>query len=324
VPEVLRTAERAMDIARQLGNEVLWANAAVLYGNGMTWSGRGEEAETHLEAAWEIGDRLNHPWVPFLATWCWQGDLCWRGEVVRGRRLCEQELAKPRTMQAPGQREYIENLLAWNATLAGDLALARGIVERSSPDVVPPFAAGLLQLLAGDPSTAEATIERWRRVCVESGNVWTAMTYEYNIAQVQAALGDPAVEETYRRITAAATAGGGTLFELMFRCRTARRLVEQGRREEAAGELERCREIFAAGNRWGAREGDLALAEGTFERAVDIYARHGVVWDTRRRRSSTGLGRCRRAIPRARRRCSTERSSSTTVTARARSGASGC
>jgi hypothetical protein len=113
-------------------------------------------------------------------------------------------------MQAPGQRDYIENLMAWSATLAGDLALAREIVERSSPDVVPPFAAGQLELLASDPSTAAATIERWRRVCVESGNAWTAMTYEYNIAQVQWALADPAVDETYRRITAAATASCGT------------------------------------------------------------------------------------------------------------------
>lgn len=279
-----------MAIADRLGNEVLWANAAVLYGNGMTWAGRGEEADTHLEAAWEIGDRLNHPWVPFLATWCGQGDLCWRGEVSRGRRLCERELARPRTMQAPGQREYLESLLAWNATLAGDLALAREIVERTSPDV-PPFAAGLLELLAGDPGTAVARIERWRRVLVESGNAWTAMTYEYDIAQVQWALGDPAVDETYERITAAATQSGGGLFELMFRCQIARRRVELGRPAEARLEVERCREIFTSGNRWGAREGDLMLAEATlaaaeghdadsrFSGAVDVYARYGVVWD---------------------------------------------
>ncbi|HWM08492.1 MAG TPA: BTAD domain-containing putative transcriptional regulator [Solirubrobacteraceae bacterium] len=291
VPELLRTAERAMTIAGRLGNEVLWANAAVLYGNGMTWAGRGQEADAHMEAAWEIGDRLNHPWVPFLATWCGQGDLCWRGEVARGRRLCERELAKPRTMQAPGQRDYLESLLAWNATLAGDLALAREIVDRSSPDVVPPFAAGLLELLAGDPATAVSTIERWRRRLVERGNAWTAMTYEYDIAQVQWALGDPAVDATYDRIAAAATAAGGALFELMYRCQIARRRVELGRLDEARAEVARCRELFAAGNRWGAREGDLALAEATvaaaggedvdarFREAVDIYARHGVVWD---------------------------------------------
>ena len=291
VPEVLRTSDRAMAIADRLGNEVLWANAAVLYGNGMTWAGRGEEAEHHLRAAWEIGDRLNHPWVPFLAMWCWQGHLCWRGEVRRGRELCELELARPRVMQAPGQREYVESLLAWNATLAGDLTLAREIVERLSPEIVPPFAAGLLELMAGDPSTAAATIERWRRVFLESGNAWTAMTYEYDIALVQWALDDPAVDETYRRITDAAEAGGGALFELMFRCQTARRLVELGRPADAAAEVERSRALFVAGNHWGAREGDLALAEAAvaaaggedagrrFAEAVETYAGHGVVWD---------------------------------------------
>ncbi|HWM09272.1 MAG TPA: hypothetical protein VNO82_08000, partial [Solirubrobacteraceae bacterium] len=93
------------------------------------------------------------------------------------------------------------------------------------------------------------------------------------------------------RIAAAATAAGGALFELMYRCQIARRRVELGRLDEARAEVARCLELFAAGNRWGAREGDLALAEATvaaaggedvdarFREAVDIYARHGVVWD---------------------------------------------
>jgi hypothetical protein len=286
VPEVLRTAELAMGIAERIGNEALWANAAVLYGNAMNWAGRGDEADVHLEGAWQIGDRLNHPWVPFVATWCILGDRCWRGDIAEGRRLCERELAKPRTLQAPEQRDYLENLLAWTATLAGDLAGAREIVGRSSPDLVPPFAAGVLELLTGHPRTAVATIERWRRPLLATGNTWSAMIYEHDIAQVQAALGDPEAEKTYERITAGATAVGAGLFELMFRCQTARRRVEQGRREEAAAEVARCRELFEAGNRWGAREGDLLLAEAAlagdeerFARAVEIYDEYGVVWD---------------------------------------------
>jgi DNA-binding SARP family transcriptional activator len=290
VPDALRTSGRAMAIAERLGNDVLSANAAVLHGNALTWGARGDEAAARLQEAWEIGDRMNHPWVPFLAMWCWQGHLCWRGEIAEARRLCELELARPRTLQAPGQRGYVENLLAWSATLGGELALAREIVDRSSPDV-PPFAAGLLELVAGDPSTAVATIARWRQACAESGNTWTAMTFDYDIAQAQWALGDPAVDDTYRRIAGAATAGGAALFELMYRCRIARRCAERGRSADAGPELERCRELFAAGDRWGAREGDLELAEATvaaadgqdagrrFAAALDIYARYGVVWD---------------------------------------------
>jgi DNA-binding SARP family transcriptional activator len=291
VPETLRTAARAMAIAERVGNEALWANAAVLYGNALMWAGRGERGGAHLERAWQIGDRLNHPWVPFIAMWCWQGHLCWHGEVARGRALCELELARPRTMQAPGQRDYVEHLLAWNAIQAGDLGSAHEIVARSSPDFVPPFAVGLLELLAGDPSTAVETIEGSRRALAERGNVWSAMTCEFNIAQAQGALGDPAVDETYRRLADTATAGGGALFELMYRCRIARRCIDRDRAAEARPELERCREIFAAGDHWGAREGDLELAEATvaaatgedaggrFAAAVDVYVRHGVVWD---------------------------------------------
>lgn len=293
VAEVLRPSERAMSIANRLGNELLWANAAALHGNGMSWAGRGEESDARLETAWEIGDRINHQWVPFLATWCAHGARSWRGEIEGGRRLCERELARPRTFRAPGQRDYLESLLAWSAVLAGELGLAGEIVERSAPGIVPPFAAALVQLLAREPVAATATIEGWMRESAESGNAWTAMVFEHNIAQLRWARGDPAAGDTYRRIVAAAKAGGGALFELTYRCQLARLLIESERVAEARREMERSRELFASGDRWGAREGDLALAEATLAAAEDadedaarwlagaqeIYSRHGVVWD---------------------------------------------
>jgi hypothetical protein len=291
IPEILRTSKLAMEISERIGNEVMWANASVVYGNGMTWAGRGVEAEEHLEGAWQIGDRLNHPWVPFLATWLGLGDLCWRGELALARQRSERELSKPRTMQAPGQRDYLENLLAWCHAMAGDLALARDILDRSSPDVVPPFGAGLMQIIAGDPATAPATIERWRDASAAAGNAWTAMVFDHDLAQIQWALGDDTVDRTLRRIIDASVEAGAGLFELMYRCQATRRLVERGLVEEAHAELDRARAAFAAGNRWGVREADLALAEasvqaaagenadGRFEAAVGVYARAGVVWD---------------------------------------------
>jgi hypothetical protein len=290
VSEILRAAGRAMEIGERIGSEPLRANAAVLYAQGLWWQGRSAQARPIADDVWALADRLNHPWLAFLATWIVTGIDAWLGDPAEARRWCERELAKPRVAQASGQREWLQSFMGWAAATSGDLIGAREIFKPEQLESNPFFSVEL-ELRGGDVRTALATMSAIRDESLGIGNVFTAFTSDYRMSEGLRLLGDPSAEQTLRAAIELPARGGNVMHELIGRLWLTQWLAPEGRLDDARAELTRCQAIFAAGDSWKAREGHMRLAEAAvaaaagdradaaFAEGIDIVRRYGMTWD---------------------------------------------
>src|SRR5262249_22297006 len=119
-------------IAERVGDDGLWAHAAMTRGGHLCSSGRTAEGLDLMHRAWQVADRLNDP-VGFLIAFLGSAFAHWIGEPQGFRRWCERELARPRVRHAPGQRSRLLARLASAHALAGDLSAARAIIDGLEP-----------------------------------------------------------------------------------------------------------------------------------------------------------------------------------------------
>ncbi|MFQ5458261.1 MAG: hypothetical protein ACE5FC_07410, partial [Myxococcota bacterium] len=103
----MRASARALEIAEKLGDDALWANAAVLHGYLVTNAGRISEGCALIERGWEVADRLDHLMAGFLGAWfraSWSFNL---GDPRDAEAWINRELQKPRIAQALSQRQRL-------------------------------------------------------------------------------------------------------------------------------------------------------------------------------------------------------------------------
>jgi class 3 adenylate cyclase/tetratricopeptide (TPR) repeat protein len=120
ITEGLRVSKRAMDMADQLGNKGIWANAASNHGWFLFSSGRFAAGIALMDEAWEVADALDQSFPAFVAAWVRAGaSYTAHYDLTEVRFWCDREAIKPRLSQAP-------NLVTTLEALAGQARISLG------------------------------------------------------------------------------------------------------------------------------------------------------------------------------------------------------
>jgi class 3 adenylate cyclase/tetratricopeptide (TPR) repeat protein len=285
----LAASRRGMDLAQELGNERLWAEAAVYQGWALAVLGRLSEGIDSIERAWQTADRLGHVFAALIATWIGQafpGMLLDRGDQ---RRWVERELARSRLARAHW-RDSILELAAFAAADVGDFAGAHAYQAQRVASVGPdPY----VSYLEGDWASAlegwQSRSEQARRTGNHLAEAY-ALTY---LAGLYRDLGDSAAAETSCRQALVLVDGRELIREVRAGTRLALVLAEAGRPHDAQPHLARCRDIIGNGEDWRGLVGRVALAEGAtagregrvdeatahFTRAVEVFRHYSVPFE---------------------------------------------
>jgi class 3 adenylate cyclase/tetratricopeptide (TPR) repeat protein len=283
---------RAMRIAEQAGNDVLWAHAAANHSLQLAMLGRVGESLSLCERAWEASDAVGHQLPAFMATVVLCGThtlFCRRAEG--GRLAAERELASLRAAQSPVHHGVLASALAYSLVLGGALDRARnvGVPPRSAQFHAQP----LIAVAEGRWEEAREHLESCRARARRSGNRFYEVMDSVRLAEVLRLLGRSAQAEA--ELVSALPGEGEQHVPHELRCRgqLALLLAEAGRVEEARAHLARSRAIVAFGEDWWgvataldvaeavilSAEGRLDEASALFTAAVDDLRRQGLPWD---------------------------------------------
>jgi len=289
----IAAARRGMEIAEQIGNDPLRANAYALLGWHIGFSGRIAEGHALLEQAWVLADRLDHTFFAFVAAWTGAAlTQVVMGDPIASLAWSERELATPRVAQAPNQRRTLQGSAAAMRVWMGDLEAARAIPPEDLPETY--FVGAVLAFREGDWDRAEqafssrnaAALRRGDNALMSGTSFWLVEIYRQR-GELERAL------TMLTKMVAASSEGGWLGIEVVDRSVLASVLVASGRVPEANAQLERCREILANGEDWRATEGVVRRAQGVvaatagrqaesderFTDAVEIFRRYRRVWD---------------------------------------------
>ena len=333
IPTATRASARAMAVAEHLGRDALWSNAACLHGCSLWTAGELTSAFALIEEAWEHGDRSNHPWVAFLATWSGGGAASWVADPLEMERWLRRELERPRNANAGGQRDHLYEWLAQAQVRTGRLDEARGSVDAGSNSWLP-LARAQIAFRADGPAGVMSSLRAMRDEGRARGSRWTEMALNLELGRAEAVAGLRTGVDALDAAVAAAAEGGARCFEVAARAERALWGAELGRAAEAREDVERCRAAMGADPHWGclgalidvvdgvlaAREDRRAAAAAWFARALPPCAR--TASSGTRPRCSTAGGRRPRATRSARPSASTPPRSSSAATGPGRSGSS--
>jgi hypothetical protein len=292
IPTAHRASERAMAFAERHAREALWANAACLHGCALWTAGRLAPAFELIERAWQTGDRLEHPWIAFLATWSGGGAASWIADPLEMERLLLRELERARVAGAAGQRLLLHEWLAQAQIRTGRLDEAAASLGRGANPALP-LAEAQIAFRRDGPERAEPALRAMRDEGRKRGSRWTEMALNVELGRAQAAAGDPGGFETLGAAVASAASGGAWCFEVAARAERALWAMDTGDPIASLEDLVRCRDVIGDEPRWrgvtglvGVADGVLAAAEGhagaaeaAFTAAIDVLREHRLVWD---------------------------------------------
>jgi tetratricopeptide (TPR) repeat protein len=286
--------KRAMGICERQDLDGPWCVAAVNSGLSLIYSGSVTEGLRLIDQARRRADRTNDQLAGFVVAWV--GGYIYRqlASHREARDWHTNELAKPYMAQAAYHRAFLQHRLAASYAEMGELAKARALVAEANPDDKPgDFLAGLLLFegewdLAGKRLAAE--FERLHR----SGNLLDEVLARLDLARVHRFAGERAQAlQVLQRALEISVEGGNILYELMTRLALATIAANAGNTGEALPHLERCRQIVGPGENWfgvagmvqraeavvAAAQGEYAVAETHFEKAIAIFERYSLLWE---------------------------------------------
>ncbi|MHB8670996.1 MAG: ATP-binding protein [Acidimicrobiales bacterium] len=293
--EGLEASGRALEIADRLGDQALWATAALQRGWHLAARGHPTEGLALMERAWEVGDRLNHGFICFHATTNRAGWSLWMGDPEEAVGWLERELAQPRTALSPKPTEWLYgNLLQAELTRGRlrELDEARAAQPvRDELDVQ--YVGAQADFYRGDWTRADATFGAAAEQNYRSGNVWWGSICIWHQARARRMLADPAAAEALLRRYVTSVGGRSLVPESMGRGQLARVLAEVGRTGEARDEAAEARRIVESGEDWRALPARVSHAEACvaaadrrwdemdahFATAVEGLAHYGLVWE---------------------------------------------
>jgi class 3 adenylate cyclase len=292
IPTAHAASERAMAFAERHGRKALWGNAACLHGCALWTAGRVAPALELIERAWQAGDRLEHPWIAFLATWSGGGAASWVADPLEMERWLLRELGRARVAGAGGQRQLLQDWLAQAQIRTGRLDEAGASLARGANPALP-LAAAQIAFRRDGPEPAEPALRAMRDEGRERGSRWTEMALNVELGRAQAVAGDAGGFETLGAAVTAAADGGAWCFEVAARAERALWAMGAGDPIASLEDLVRCRDVIGDEPRWrgvtglvGVADGVLAAAEGhagaseaAFTTAIDVLREHRLVWD---------------------------------------------
>jgi class 3 adenylate cyclase/tetratricopeptide (TPR) repeat protein len=287
--EALVVSRQAMNLATELGDERLWAEAAIFHGWALAATGRPSDAVEVMEQAWLTADRLGHVYAAVMATWIGQAIPALLLDPADTRRWLERELARPRLSRAY-LRDLFLGMAADAAADVGDLAGAHDYLAQQSVSAVP---NAYVSYLDGEWASALEEFRSRRERAHRTGDQVNEANLLHGLAGLQQRLGDSGAAETSCQQSLAIVSGRDLVREVRARTRLALVLAEADRPQDAQPDLTRCRDIIGNGEDWRGLVGRVALAEGAaagregrldeatahFTRAVEVFRRYSVPFE---------------------------------------------
>jgi DNA-binding SARP family transcriptional activator/tetratricopeptide (TPR) repeat protein len=279
----LEAASHAMAIAEQIGDEVLWAAGAETYAWHKIVAGDLREGLDAVERAVEVVDRERRSFLAWMGL-NMRGQLTWGlGAPDEAQAFFERSVNLPYVGKTAYRQETADGLGRCHAS-RGEMAEARRLLSDARPAWITHSLGPLVDLWDGRSDEVAALAERVLATSRRTGNRWDEWASHHLAARVHQLRGElePAAERL-ERARAIVVDGGAVYFELWVLPDLARVCAESGRREEARGHVERCREIVRGGEDWRGRAGLAELAEavvlaheGRIDEASTVFARaHG-------------------------------------------------
>ncbi len=264
----LEAAASGMEIGERLGDDVLWATAAITYGWHAIVAGRLEEGFETVERGFAVADREQRPFVAWMASNT-RAQLTWGLSAPdEAQAYFERPLRLPYVGQTAYRHEIADGVGRCHLS-RGEIDEVRRLLTDARPAWITHSLKPLLDLRDGRldevADLASRTLETSRR----TGNRWDEWAAHHLAARVEIRRGN--LDTAITRLDEAlpiVVAGGAKYFELWVRPDLVRALVGVGRLDEAREHLELCRAIVSNGEDWRARAGHVALAEAALEATV--------------------------------------------------------
>jgi tetratricopeptide (TPR) repeat protein len=290
IEEAAAAGARAVALADRATKPATWSLAVGVQGACLVDSGRVAEGMALIGEAWEAGDRVNHESAAFFVAWMASIMNCHVFAPLPAQAWCERELAKPRTEQAPVQRDKLLTGLAQAHGLMGDLAKARELAEQIRGIAL--FEAVLMW--GEDEQKALASLGDMLAVSQRAGHYETAWRTRYWLGRLHRIRGEHQAAEVHLRAgLALAPAGPPALFELSLRAELALLCLQTEDMKEAQTHSRRSLELLALHGDWHGLGGRAQLAvtavaaeaaEGgeapiTFATAIATFRRCRLPWD---------------------------------------------
>jgi len=259
--ESAAAAERALEVAERIENPAVATMATNVHGLRQIQGGWLAAGRRLIEEAWETADRLQHPVAAFYAAWGLGSHLVFLLDPAPALVVCQRELAKARTAQAPGQRWHLLTFLAMSHALRGQLTEARRIVEELEGDQ---YAEPLLALWAGAWDAGRDTVLRDLDRLHRTGDRFNEWRQLYWLGRLERSAGNHHdAERALRNALDIALNGPMVLAELSIRGELALLCDETDATDEAQTHVTHCQQILAEGQDWRGLAGRAHLAAGS-------------------------------------------------------------
>ena len=291
IPRGIETAQRAIEIAEQVGDEALWAGATEAYGWHRIIAGDLREGFDAQERAFVSADAGQRPFLAWMASNI-RGQMAWAlGDPDEGQHFFERAGMLPYAQDTAFRRETADGIGRCHAS-RGEIEQARRLRSDARPAWVTHSLEPLLGLWDGDWDGVDALAQRVRETSRRNGNRWDEWASFHLAARVAYLRGEhERAGELLERALEIVTGGGANYFAMWVLPDLARVRAETGRVEDARAAVDRCGEIVARGEDWRGRRGIAGVAEAVvlaaegrgdeadacFRAAHEVLERYGLV-----------------------------------------------
>ncbi len=259
IPRGIETAQRAIEIAEQLGDEALWAGATEAYGWHRIIAGDLREGFDAQERAFASADAGRRPFLAWMASNI-RGQMTWAlGDPDEGQRFFERAGMLPYAQDTDYHRETADGIGRCHAS-RGEMEQARRLLSDARPAWVTHSLEPLLALWDGNWDAVEGLALRVIDTSRRNGNRWDEWASLHLAGRVAYLRGRPA-DVLLESALEIVTYGGADYFAMWVLPDLARVRAETGRVEQARAAIERCREIVGRGEDWRGRGGVAMVAE---------------------------------------------------------------
>jgi tetratricopeptide (TPR) repeat protein len=285
--EGLEAARRSLEIGERLGHAAVIANAKLLVGWHLAFTGRVAEGLAQLQTAHEAAVELNQPIIAWLASWITSAFATMLCDPTLQESSNRRELDSGRLEGAPELRRSSQNMVGGALLDQGRLSEARAHLE-----VAPPTEGGRFrQLFLGGHWDEAATAARTQLAHAQQrGDLWTAGVARWMAARVAWVQDDAATATQQLEEALRSTEQGDALLPYLD-VLADQVLVSwaRGQSDQANAQLRRLESLAAQVDDlrgWACRlhcaraiaASDHAAAAAHFEQATDIARRSRAVW----------------------------------------------
>ena len=295
ITAMLPLAQKAVDLAEELGDEALWGSAAPLLGWGTFWAGQPAEGLDLMERAWQALRRSHGAIASVMTSWEMGAALSLLWDPADAMEKTRREMDNPLLAEAHGMRNGLYDLMAHAAAYMGQVGEARRHLGEWDPDPADPegYVHLIVALLEGEWESAEATSDILEAKHQFSGNLLIWWASQLFLGWNQYVRGDlEAAEGTWRANRNWCVERGIPGSEWWHCAALAPLYANQGRLDEARACAARAREIIGDGTGWrgavaqveraeglvAAASGDLPAADRLLGSAVQGFSDYRVPW----------------------------------------------